>query len=96
MAVHNRGNRIKALQTMGLRGKYAPIVICCMASRFHDRILLSREFPGAEEAPFPGADRRPIPDDQAIWRICVPQKYVTRPREPGSGQQTLAGQRCNA
>ena len=39
MAVHNCGNWIKALETVGLRRKYAPIVICCMAFRFHDRTL---------------------------------------------------------
>jgi hypothetical protein len=61
MAVHNRGNWIKALETVGLRRKYAPIVIRCMASRFHDRILLSREIPQVvkKTAPFLGTDRRP-------------------------------------
>jgi hypothetical protein len=60
MAVHNRGNWIEALQPMGPRRKYPPIVICCMASRFHDRILLSREFPRVQrKAPFLETDRRP-------------------------------------
>ena len=33
--------RIKAFERMGLHRKYPPIIVCCMAFIFHDRILSS-------------------------------------------------------
>jgi hypothetical protein len=63
MAVHNRGNWIEALQPMGLRRKYPPIVICCMASRFHDRILCFENSLSAEQGTVPRGGPSPIADE---------------------------------
>jgi len=41
MAMQDRRERIKALERMGLHRKYPPIIVCCMAFIFHDRILSS-------------------------------------------------------